>query len=403
MKNRDIVPLVLAAGAFLCCGCASVLIPDIPPVAPAYSAIDAQKPVAFVNAVIIDGTGSESVRGGTILFGQGIITAVGRAEDVALPAGCQVFDMEGATVLPGVVNAHVHNAYDEANAAYWAYCGVTTVRDLSCSAGEVESATAFRDRSLSDPGLALVVSSGALITAPGGYESLYGIAVNSPEKALTEVDREIDAGVDFVKIILQKPAFLQPGGVSTEIAGLIVGRAHEAGVPVTAHVATTDDLTTALDCGVDDIAHIVSDELTSGLVERIVNGHVPVELTLTLWENSRGRKRAVVLSNAMKLVDAGAIVALGCEYVASLNTIGPFVGMPVTEFRMMREAGMTPMQIVVAATLNAARACRLDARLGSLEAGKRADILVLDGDPLSDLDAFTRVKIVVHGGTVIRG
>jgi imidazolonepropionase-like amidohydrolase len=76
--------------------------------------------------------------------------------------------------------------------------------------------------------------------------------------------------------------------------------------------------------------------------------------------------------------------------------------MPLRELEMMREGGMTPMQIIVAATLNAAKACRIDSILGTLEAGKIADILVLDGDPLSDLNAFSLPWMVIHNGVVIR-
>jgi imidazolonepropionase-like amidohydrolase len=76
--------------------------------------------------------------------------------------------------------------------------------------------------------------------------------------------------------------------------------------------------------------------------------------------------------------------------------------MPVTEIDLMQQAGMTPMQIIVAATRNAATVCNLGDELGTLQAGKIADVLVVNGDPLEDMQALTRVRLVIHNGQVIR-
>lgn len=76
--------------------------------------------------------------------------------------------------------------------------------------------------------------------------------------------------------------------------------------------------------------------------------------------------------------------------------------MPVTEIELMQEAGMTPMQIIVAATQNAARVCNFDHELGTLEPGKVADVLVVNGDPLQDLGALTHIRLVIHNGAIIR-
>jgi len=82
----------------------------------------------------------------------------------------------------------------------------------------------------------------------------------------------------------------------------------------------------------------------------------------------------------------------------------PFeLGLPTTEMEQMQQAGMTPMQVLVAATRDAAHVCGLDATLGTLEPGKSADVLVVDGDPLEDLHALRNVRLVIHGGVVIVG
>jgi imidazolonepropionase-like amidohydrolase len=167
-------------------------------------------------------------------------------------------------------------------------------------------------------------------------------------------------------------------------------------------VGTTKDLRVALDSGVDDVAHIVSDEITDELIKRMITNHVFLEPTLTNWATSKGKERATILSNLKRFVDAGGQVALGAEHIPTAKHAGPFVGIPIEEFLMMHEAGMTPMQIITASTLNAAKVCKLEKILGTLEAGKNADILVLEGNPLVDLKSFSQVKMVIHHGVIIR-
>jgi imidazolonepropionase-like amidohydrolase len=105
-----------------------------------------------------------------------------------------------------------------------------------------------------------------------------------------------------------------------------------------------------------------------------------------------------------RFVQAGVKIALGNDYTfIPQNNFDHFdLGMPMHEITRMSEAGMTPMQIIVAATRNAAHVCGLEAELGTLEVGKLADILITNGDPLNDLSALTQVQIVIHGGEIIR-
>jgi imidazolonepropionase-like amidohydrolase len=98
-------------------------------------------------------------------------------------------------------------------------------------------------------------------------------------------------------------------------------------------------------------------------------------------------------------VAAGGQVALGTDYAG--HGIKFDLGMPLTEIKLMQAAEMTPMQIIVAATRNAAKVCSLPDH-GTLEAGKVADVLVVDGNPLEDLDALSRVYMVIHNGERIR-
>jgi hypothetical protein len=108
--------------------------------------------------------------------------------------------------------------------------------------------------------------------------------------------------------------------------------------------------------------------------------------------------------NLRRFVALGGRVALGNDYTDPPQNAFPHfeLGMPMWEVRRMAEAGMTAMQVIVAATRNAAHVCGLEDRLGTLEPGKLADVLVVDGDPVRDLGALTQVRLVIHSGVVIR-
>ncbi|MFN2284643.1 MAG: amidohydrolase family protein, partial [Anaerolineae bacterium] len=142
----------------------------------------------------------------------------------------------------------------------------------------------------------------------------------------------------------------------------------------------------------------VSDALIAHLVEQ----DVYVVPTLTVLEAYGALSGAQ--SNLRRFVDAGVPIALGNDYTRiPQNNFDHFdLGMPMHEIQRMSEAGMTPMQIIVAATHNAAHVCGLENDLGTLEAGKAADVLVVDGDPLQDLQALENIRLVIHNGVIIR-
>jgi imidazolonepropionase-like amidohydrolase len=145
------------------------------------------------------------------------------------------------------------------------------------------------------------------------------------------------------------------------------------------------------------------DALPDALIEQVVSAGVTWIPTLELWDGvSRAQgidldRRAI--GNLGRYVAAGGNVALGTDY-AGYTT--PFqLGTPIREVELMLEAGMSPLQILVAATQNAARACNLESEIGTLEPGKRADILVVEGDPLQDVQAVTQIRWVLRDGVVI--
>jgi imidazolonepropionase-like amidohydrolase len=108
----------------------------------------------------------------------------------------------------------------------------------------------------------------------------------------------------------------------------------------------------------------------------------------------------MAIKNLASFVEAGGEVALGTDYAGAPN-VNFDLGMPIHEIEWMQEAGMTPMQIIVAATRNSARSCDLESELGTLEAGKLADVLVVEGDPLADVKTLTNPRLVLREGKLI--
>ena len=123
--------------------------------------------------------------------------------------------------------------------------------------------------------------------------------------------------------------------------------------------------------------------------------------TLELWKGVGYGLGNHVVDNLHRFVEAGGKVALGTDYAGAPN-VDFDLGMPIHEIEWMQEAGMTPMQIIVAATRNSAHVCNLEHEIGTLEVGKIADVLVVEGDPLQNIHALTNAKLVLRDGVVIR-
>jgi imidazolonepropionase-like amidohydrolase len=228
------------------------------------------------------------------------------------------------------------------------------------------------------------------------------LIVASPQDAAVKVNQLLDSGADVIKIALESGGSFQRSipVLSAQEARAIVQAAHQRGGWVSAHVLRAQDLTRALDAGVDDIAHMVEDPLPDPLIERMVKNDVYWVPTLELWKRVGQQTDKRSVANLRRFVQGGGKVALGTDY-AGYDAVFD-LGLPVTEIELMQEAGMSPMQIIVAATRNAAHVCNLERELGTLEPGKIADVLVTNGDPLHDLRALTQVRLVIHNGIVIR-
>ena len=359
--------------------------------------------LVLTNGTLIDGSGAAPVPDAVLVIAGSRIAAAGARGDVRLPEGTPTLDVGGATILPGFINAHVHNAYSGENLAAWAWDGVTTVRDegILSYAHALHELIAMRDSQWNEPRYARLISAGWMMSPPDGYGWLY---VTSVEDARLETERQLEEGADQIKITMEDgygPATNLPV-MSFEELVAIVETAHAAGVKVSAHVTEAGFMQDVVDAGVDDIAHMICEPIPDPLMQQVIAEDIYIVTTLTVME-AYG-----VLDgsqwNLNRFVAAGGKVAMANDYTdIPQNGFDHFeLGMPMHEITRMHEAGITPADIIVASTRHAAEVCGLGDELGTLESGKAADVLVVNGDPLADLNALTDVHMVIHDGAVIR-
>ncbi|MFH1699920.1 MAG: amidohydrolase family protein [Candidatus Zixiibacteriota bacterium] len=358
--------------------------------------------LAITNCVIIDGTGDAPIPNAIIVISEGVIVAVGPANSTVVPENAQIIDVEGATVLPGFINAHIHSGFNKENLQAWAQAGVTTVRDLGGP-----SLFGWKEEMSKDNSCARLVAAGPMVSVPGGYPlvpwgSLNMITVDSAEDAQTKVTELLNAGADIVKLALESGASF--GRViptlSPEEALAVVNTVHSNGTVASAHILVSGDLAKALAACVDDIAHMVVGSLPKSLIDVMIGDSVFWVPTLEPWHHVNTNLRDSAISNLRKFVLSGGVVALGTDY-DGYNAVFQ-IGMPINEMKWMAQAGMSSMQIIVAGTKNAACTCNRSSDLGTLEAGKIADILVVNGDPIEDIDNLKNVRLVIHNGEIIR-
>jgi imidazolonepropionase-like amidohydrolase len=354
--------------------------------------------LALVGGTLVDGTGALPVSDAVVLIEGDRILAAGPAKDVSVPGGVRTIDVHGGTILPGFINAHVHDGFTQAKLRAWAEGGVTTVRDESAGISSVANLKTTRAEIAQNPHLARLVSAGTMLAVPGGYGYLY---VGSADEARQAVEREIDEGADEIKVAMEDGYAGTHGlpKLTPEELRVIVETAHAHGVPVSGHITQAAYLPSLLDAGVDDVAHVPYDTIPDSDLRRMVTAGVYLVPTFTVFRNYGANVDGCV-ENLRRFVAMGGKVALGNDYDG-----GPGVfelGIPMYEIEMMAKAGMTPIQIVQAGTSNAASVVNLDDQIGTLTAGKAADILVVDGNPLQDVQALRSVRIVIHAGVEIR-
>ena len=396
-------------------------------------------------ARLVDGNGGPIAERAAILLEGDAIRRIGTSETVQAPEGASVreIDYGDATIMPGLVDSHVHligigdgRAGDELvtlpdevltvqaaqNVRRHLYSGVTTVRD--CGA---KNRTTFLLRQAVEMGILpspRLVLAGRPVAIIGGHLSYFGIEATGEDECRAAVRQLIKEGADFIKITATGGSTrtshpLRPSFDVEELSA-ICEEAHKFGRHAAAHCASSQGMSNVLDADIDTIIHGVhkdpdgSDTYRPDISERIAENGVFVNPTLggavariRQFEDmgSLSAEQQIELDTARaasevrmdqfaRMRDAGVVMSAGSDSAWGHYQMGDFQ----TEIEAHAMAGMSNMEAIVSATRDAARSCWIADQVGTLEAGKQADVLVVNGNPLDDLSDLRRIADIFLAG-----
>lgn len=358
----------------------------LPPGQPKRS-VQGPQGTAFTDVTVFDG--EQIVEHQTVLVEGRTIASVGPVAKVPVPASYSQISGKGRTLLPGFIDSHVHIELVDRRKVL--QNGVTTARDLGWTPQKIfPLARSSKSALPSGPEL---LAAGPILTAPGGYPTKAGWAPAGTGREVADADsarqavREIAAEGAVIIKIAQEPRqgpTLAPGTVKA-----IVEEAHAAGLKVTSHLGSLDQLTVALDGGVDELAHGLWDDekISDALIARMVAAHIVVVPTLHI-DPSKQR-----IDNLARFAAAGGEIVYGTD----MGNTGPPAGIDVEELKLMVKAGLSNLQAIVAATSGAADYLGLSDR-GRIRPGLLADLVLVDGDPFMDLGRLAKIESVFRSG-----
>jgi imidazolonepropionase-like amidohydrolase len=369
--------------------------------------------LVLIGGTVIDGTGAEPIPNAVVAIRGERIVAVGRGDQIVIPPGTLMRDVRGMTILPGFINAHAHtHSLKMEQLKDWPRAGVTTVRDLQ---GPRDTILARRATIVAseDTTLPRLLVAGPMVTVPGGHPiPVYGLSdqiltVRDADDARAKINGLIDAGVDVIKIAVSGRTDVSWPELSNAEILAITETAHARGVLVTAHVDRAVALRRAVEQGINDAAHMPRDRMSNDLIALMVQRNVALVPTIAVYEalaEERGNGAAwrrttlpTMQDNLRRFAAAGGTLALGDDY----GNPGVALGMPMAEITHWLDAGLTPMDIIIAATHGGAVVCGLADQLGTIHPGMIADLLVVQGDPLTDITVLERVALVMKSGAVV--
>jgi len=396
---------------------------------------------AFTGATIIDGSGAPPIHNGVLLIQNGRVVAVGNKKSVDIPNNAAIKDVSGKIIVPGFINAHGHvgdakgisgshysreNVID--NLSIYARYGITTVVSLGGDKIDSEAVRAVIDTTSTNH--ARLFIAGDVITG------------NTPDEAMVVIDSNHHMGVDFMKIRVDDNLGTSPK-MSEEVYRAVIKRSHDLGYKIATHMYYLEDARKLLEAGTDMLAHSVRDLPVDPAFVQLIKekkvGYCPTltrELSTFVYadtaeffsdpfftevydsatiqplldparqlqvQNARAGKiykqqLPTAMANLNTLSSQGVPILFGTDSGVPTRFIGYFEHI---EMKMMAEAGLTPMEIIVSASKNAAEYMGLK-DLGTLTQGHWADFIVLDADPLEDITNVKKINAVFIGGNEVK-
>lgn len=414
-----------------------------------------KKVIAIKGGRLIDGTGAEPVENAVVVIEKSKITAVGKAEEVVIPEEAKVIDATQKTVMPGLIDSHLHligmktdNFIAEMfivpegvkllraaiDAGLLLDAGFTTVKDCG-GTNALYIKRAIAEGTLRGP---RILAAGLILSQTFGHGDTHflpiamsdvrtapqgrgmGLICDGVEGCTRAARYALREGADFVKVcttggVLSERDRPEHTQFNVDEIKAIVKVAYNAGTFVTAHCQGTEGMHNSIEGGIKTIDHAFypDDEAiemgkkkgvvfvsTLSIMKRINDGGV--EAGYPPWGVQKSRAAwDEVVKNIAKLREAGATVAAATDFCGSKLMK---MGTNALELELLvKNCGFTPMDAIVSATLNGAKACGLEDKIGTIEEGKLADIIIVDGDPLEDIKILQdteRIKMVLKEGNV---
>jgi len=392
---------------------------------------------AFVDGRVFIGDGRVLERATVVVEGPRIVKVSRGA--AAIPRGARRISLRGRTLLPGLIDCHVHLCLDASpdpltallaepparttlKAARFArqtlLAGVTTVRDMGGSDGiDLGLRDAVAAGLVQGP---RILASGRVVCMTGGHGWPFGRQADGPDQVRQAVREQLRAGVDLVKLMatggVMTPG-VEPGSPQFTEEELRAGveEAHKAGRRTAAHAQGGQGVLNALRAGIDSIEHGVF--LTEEAVELMLGRDVPLIPTLSVYNleeqgpdagipdfalEKTGRVKPAHLKSLALARQAGVTIALGTDAGVPFNRHGGNLG---ELKRLVEMGGLSAEEALRAGTGAAARVLGLDKDLGVIEAGKLADLVVVEGNPLDDIGRLGRAEalaLVMKGGEIVK-
>ncbi len=387
--------------------------------------------VAIVGATIIDGNGGKPMMDGCVIVRGNKIQDVGKTGDIAIPEGAELVDASEFTLLPGFIDSHFHLDGHDTLPNKFLSNGITSVRDPGAW---IEAYQGAREAGYPLPRLFL--TGPHLDMYPPAYPH-DALIVRDKEEAGLTVNRLADQGATAIKVYFRLP-------VGTIQA--VCKTAHQRGLPVTAHLEITNAWD-AVGAGVDGIEHVTSfgtallspveeekyrqkvladnnarrpgryemwcnidinGKQADSLLHFLATQKIFMSPTLAVFEyrleaGKEDSVRSIGFENMVAFV--GKSKKAGVPVVVGSHSIVPYAGMGWAfhrEMELLAAGGMSNGEVIVAATMENARFFRIDDRLGSIEKGKLADLVLVSGDPIADITNLRNIEKVMLNGIWIQ-